>query len=204
MRNSTTYILFSLFLSSLVFSCENADSVEKEIESNTQLENSTELSPLEIGQDIAMKTQQILGKNLMNAINSQGSEYAVSFCSTKAISLTDSMAIELNASVKRVSDKNRNPNSGANRAELDYITKAKQSLSNGESPKPQLSVSGDKQIGYYPILMNQMCMQCHGQTSTDISPETLSKINELYPTDRATGYLPNQLRGIWVVEMDDK
>ncbi|WP_338769735.1 hypothetical protein WAF17_10435 [Bernardetia sp. ABR2-2B] len=56
-----------------------------------------------------MQTKGVLGKNLLGAINSKGTEHAVSFCSTKAIHLTDSMAVALNAYVKRVSNKNINP-----------------------------------------------------------------------------------------------
>ena len=56
-------------------------------------------------------------------------------------------------------------------------------------------------IGYYPIITNELCMQCHGQTGQQISPGTLAKITALYPNDKAVNYKVNQLRGIWVVEM---
>jgi hypothetical protein len=49
-----------------------------------------------------------------------------------------------------------------------------------------------------------MCLQCHGDPANDISPETLNKIQTLYPDDAATGYKTNELRGIWVVEMPKK
>ena len=49
-----------------------------------------------------------------------------------------------------------------------------------------------------------MCLQCHGQLKTEILPETLSKINKLYPNDLATGYKIDELRGIWDVEMKKK
>ncbi len=45
-------------------------------------------------------------------------------------------------------------------------------------------------------------MQCHGDPETDILPETYTKIKELYPEDKAIGYIENELRGIWVVEME--
>ena len=38
----------------------------------------------------------------------------------------------------------------------------------------------------------------------NFKPETLNKIHELYPDDKATGYGPNELRGIWVIEMNDE
>jgi hypothetical protein len=47
-----------------------------------------------------------------------------------------------------------------------------------------------------------MCLQYHGSEGTDIAPETLKVIEEKYSNDQATGYTENQLRGIWVLEMD--
>lgn len=52
-------------------------------------------------------------------------------------------------------------------------------------------------------MTNGMCLQCHGTIGQEVSSETFTKIKELYPKDRATGYGLNELRGIWVVEMDD-
>ena len=163
-----------------------------------------ELSPLALGQNFALKTKSVLGKNLMGAITSQGTEHAVSFCSTRAIPLTDSVALSVNAQIKRVSDKNRNKDNKANKEELAYIQKTKLAISKGESPKPQLVEHGNKQVGYYPIVTNKMCLQCHGQLDEDISPKTFRKIKTRYPNDSATGYKANELRGIWVVEMDKK
>ncbi len=73
------------------------------------------------------------------------------------------MAVALNTKIKRVSDKNRNPENKANEAELAYIAAAKLAIAQGEKAKPQLTMFGEKQIGYYPIMTNKMCMQCHGQ-----------------------------------------
>jgi nitrate reductase cytochrome c-type subunit len=161
-----------------------------------------ELSFLQKGRKIAINTKKVLGKNLIKAINSKGTEVALSFCSTRAIPITDSMSIALNAKIKRVSDKNRNHKNNANQTELAYINKAKLSLEKGKEPKPQLIELENKKVGYYPILTNQMCLQCHGQKESDISINTLSKIKKLYPKDLAIGYKVNELRGIWVVEMD--
>jgi hypothetical protein len=49
-----------------------------------------------------------------------------------------------------------------------------------------------------------MCLQCHGKPGTDISEATTAKLRQLYPNDKATGYGINELRGIWVVEMNKK
>ena len=66
----------------------------------------------------------------------------------------------------------------------------------------KVSEINGKMVGYYPIVTNQMCLQCHGKAYKDINDATLNKINKLYPNDQATGYLENELRGIFVVEMN--
>lgn len=159
-------------------------------------------SPLEIGQSLAMQTKSVLGKNLLQAINTNGTENALSFCSTKAIPLTDSMALVLNTKIKRVSDKNRNPINQANARELDYINKSKDLITKKMPVKPMLTTMEGKNIGYYPIMTNKMCMQCHGKLKIDINTNTLTKIQNIYPYDKAIGYKENELRGIWVIEMD--
>lgn len=163
--------------------------------------STTDTNYLKLGKELALKTKAILGKNLKAALMHGGSEYAVEFCNTRAIHLTDSMATELNASIKRVSDQNRNPNNLANETELAYILSAKTALKEGKQPKGQIQEVDGKLIGYYPIITNEMCIQCHGTTS-DINESTIAKLKALYPEDKATGYSTNELRGIWVVEME--
>lgn len=168
------------------------------------LSHNADTVPMEVGKNIAMQTKGVLGKNLLEAINSKGTENAISFCSTKAIPLTDSMSLYLNALIKRVSDKNRNPQNKANTTELAYIEASKSAISQGKTPKPELTEIGDKLVGYYPIMTDKMCLQCHGQVKTEVLPNTLSRLRKLYPNDLALGYKINELRGIWVVEMDKK
>jgi len=159
-------------------------------------------TPLEEGLNYAMQTKGVLGKNLMTAIKSQGTEHALSFCSEKAYPLTDSMGVALGTQIKRVSDLNRNPDNRANQQEMLYITEAKNKLLRGEKLTPQMQEIGGQMVGYYPITTNQMCLQCHGSPESDIKPNTLTKIESLYPDDKAVGYGENELRGIWVVEME--
>lgn len=164
----------------------------------------SKLSPMELGKHYAMLTKSTLGKNLKGAIYKKGIDEALAFCNTKAIHLTDSVSQSLNVKIKRVSDKNRNPENTANEDELKYFETSKALLAKGEKIKPQLIEGLNHYTAYYPIMINKMCMSCHGQTEMEIKASTLSILNELYPNDKATGYKPNELRGIWVVEMDKK
>ncbi len=170
---------------------------------DTKVETSTNTKDyLKEGLTIVLTTKGTLGKNLITTIQKDGTEAAVTLCNERAIALTDSMAIALNATVKRVSDKNRNPDNACNKEELAYINQAKNQLAKDGKASPKLIETDDKATGYYPIVTNAMCLQCHGTITEDITTQTLNKITTLYPEDKATGYAANELRGIWVVEME--
>lgn len=159
------------------------------------------LGYMERGLQLAMQTKAVLGKNLLQAIQTQGADGAVSFCSTKALPITDSMATVLNTNIKRVSDRNRNPLNAANKEELAFIQSCRTQQLEGKPLKPQVSEMDNKVIAYYPILTDKMCLQCHGSPITQILPATLTSISKAYPGDKATGFSEGELRGIWVVEM---
>ncbi|MBT8316351.1 MAG: DUF3365 domain-containing protein [Lutibacter sp.] len=163
-----------------------------------------DLSYEELGLKYAMNTKAVLGKNLIVAIKNKGTEEAVAFCNTRAFNIVDSAGVALNTNIKRVSDFPRNTANKASSEELNYIKKSKNLIENGKKLMPIVQEINNKMVGYYPIVTNQMCLQCHGMPNTQILPTTLSKIKELYPTDKATGYGENELRGIWVIEMDKK
>jgi cytochrome c553 len=150
----------------------------------------------DIGLDYALSTKKILGKNLMEAIQQKGTMEALTFCNIQAIPLTDSMSTQFNATIKRVSDKNRNPNNKANAEELYYIAQFKKDLVDKKDIKPVALEKGDKIQFYYPIETNTMCLQCHGK---QIKPEVQRQILKLYPKDLAVGYDENEVRGIWSI-----
>jgi hypothetical protein len=159
---------------------------------------------LEMGQKYVTATQSVLAKNLLEAINKDGAPYALEFCNVRAYPLTDSLARVYHAGIRRVTDKARNPANKANAIEMAHIALLQSNLTKGENPASTISEQNGKMVGYYPILTNAMCLQCHGKPNVDITRATLDKIIALYPGDQATGYGVNELRGLWVVEMDKR
>lgn len=155
----------------------------------------------EIGLEYALSTKKVLGKNLMGAIQKKGTLAALEFCNIKAMPLTDSMATKHNATIKRVSDKNRNPNNKANAEELKYIAQFKTELAAKKEIKPVVIEKGNKVQFYYPIETNTMCLQCHGK---QIKPDIQKQILKLYPKDLAVGYNESEVRGIWSITFDKK
>ena len=155
----------------------------------------------EIGLEYALATKAVLGKNLMGAIQSKGTMHAMEFCNVQAMPLTDSMSIHYNAKIRRVSDKNRNPNNKANAEELQYIEQFKADVVNKRESKPVVIEKGNQVQFYYPIPTNTMCLQCHG---TQMKPEVTQQLLKLYPNDLAVGYGENEVRGIWSITFEKK
>ncbi len=154
----------------------------------------------ELGLEYALGTKEVLGKNLMGALQSKGALHALEFCNTRALPLTDSMSRHYGADIRRVSDQPRNPDNRANAEELEYIAQFKKQIAAGEEPRPVvLEKAGIAQF-YYPIVTNTMCLQCHGKKDA-LQPELLRKLANLYPADQAVGYAENEVRGIWSVRM---
>lgn len=154
--------------------------------------------PLDQGFEYAMTTKSVLGKNLKGKINSEGALAALNFCNLRAYPLVDSMRNVLGVDIKRVSDRNRNPENKATIHELSVIHSYKNYLLQEEEIPFTYSENDEMFTGYYPIVTNDMCLKCHG-TPSNIEPSVQQRIDELYPADKAVGYDINELRGIWVV-----
>lgn len=197
------FLIVNIFLivgTLILISCNQKDA--SKTDHNAEIEVKKEINYLEVGKELALETKSNLGQNLARAITEKGPEGAVEFCNIKAIPITDSMSLLLGAKIKRVSDQPRNPDNQANDVELAYNKKWKDAHANGVDLSPMITEVDQKMIGYYPIITNPMCMQCHGTPGKDINLATLAKIKNLYSTDKATGYNLEELRGIFVVEMN--
>lgn len=156
----------------------------------------------EIGFKYASTTKATLGKNLTGAIMEGGTEHALDFCNVQAMPLTDSMSQLHNAKITRVSDKARNSNNAANAKELEQIQYYKDLIAEGKSGKdikPNVEIEGNSVHFYYPIITNEMCLQCHGTKEEVVKPATLAMLADLYPEDKATGYGDNEVRGVWSI-----
>lgn len=156
----------------------------------------------ERGLQYALSTKAVLGKNLMGTIQKKGTVAALEFCNTKAYPLTDSMAVVHKANIKRVTDKPRNPNNLADSDELKHIEFFKQQIGDNIEIEPIVVEREDKVQVYYPIVTNDMCLQCHGTPNENITKETLNKLTQLYPDDKAFGYNINEVRGMWSISFD--
>ena len=155
------------------------------------------------GKLYADSAQKMLGENLKMALSEGGVIHALEFCSIRAVPLTDSAATVMNIDLKRLSDKPRNPMNTADIEELKIIGQLKRAHASGTAIDPIMVGTANGAIGYYPIVIQPLCLNCHGIPEREINPETAAVIAQLYPVDKATGYKLNDLRGMWKVTMTE-
>ncbi|GGG93489.1 hypothetical protein GCM10011416_08290 [Polaribacter pacificus] len=160
------------------------------------------ISNKEKGLAYALSTQAVLGKNLMATIQKEGTVAALRFCNEQAYPLTDSMAVQHNAIIKRVSDKPRNLANLASFKEKEYIEIFKKDALKNKESEPILVENNGIVSFYYPIKTNASCLQCHGKPNSNIQKNTLAALKKLYPNDKAIGYNINEVRGIWSISFN--
>lgn len=159
-----------------------------------------EVTYLKLGKEITDTVGKTLKSNLVKAMQSGGPMNAVQFCNAKAMELTDVYSKKYNTDVKRISDKNRNPQNAASEVEVLVIEDFKRMLENGEPLSPKVAIDLDGKKNYYaPIFTGGVCLTCHGNPK-NMQPELLAAIDNLYPADKAKGYAVDELRGIWSIK----
>ncbi|MEJ2583509.1 MAG: DUF3365 domain-containing protein [Robiginitalea sp.] len=158
----------------------------------------------EKGMEYAMAVQAALGKTLQRKIKEEGTQGAIEFCNLKALAITDSLSQELGANISRITDRPRNPQNRAAAEEMKFISNFRSELSTRQTPEALIVRQENRTNFYYPIVTNQLCLQCHGTRENKITPEVYSKLQELYPEDQAVGYSSDQLRGLWKVSFPEE
>ncbi len=150
---------------------------------------------LQLGDSIANNAQATLLQNVAAAIQQGGTDFAVEFCNTRAIPLTDSVGQAYEVSLQRLSDKNRNAENAIEtgidkEAWEEIVSERKHFIKQNEEGK----------IFYYkPIMIGmETCLKCHG-SKDDISSSTQKIIAEKYTADKAIGYQMGDLRGMWKI-----
>lgn len=152
------------------------------------------------GDSITAVTQKALMSNVANAIAKGGTTYGVEFCNTKALVLTDSLSNKYEATIQRVTDKNRN-------ADNELTTENDKAIFSAFAENTQLQDSlvaeNGKHVYYKRINLGmETCLKCHGAPEVNIDAETYAKIKEHYPLDKAVGYNLKELRGMWKITFD--
>ena len=195
MKLNIVTLVLSFFLV-VSISCQIGNREGKDADNNLE----SEIDYKALGAEITGMAFATLSSNLMKAIEESGAEGAIDFCHTAAYPLTDSVAINHRVSIKRVAGKYRNPLNAPETWEtelLDYYS----SLDKTQLSQDSLVILPSGETIYTkPIILQGACVQCHGEVGKDIDLSTYRAILKKYPDDKAVGFKPGDLRGMWVVK----
>lgn len=149
------------------------------------------------GSKLVALTFDTLRNSLIGAMEAQGVTGAISFCNERAYAITATYADSV--LIRRTSLRVRNP---ANRPDsLELIVLNEMARLNTLSGSPTVKVIKNKTTGevhfFKPIMLQSMCLSCHGSSSNQISGDALAKIETLYPKDQAVNFREGDLRGVW-------
>ncbi len=152
------------------------------------------------GNSISTHAQFAFQKALKNAIETGGVEYAIRFCNTKALPITDSVSQAYKVEIRRLAKKNRNPANGTDEIESRIFKDYIMAWLDGRKLYARIVVNKEGQPVYYkPIGIKPVCLNCHGVPGKDIPPKTAEIIAGLYPNDKAVDFKLGELRGMWAI-----
>lgn len=182
-------ILLYLLLISSLLACGNKKSDQKH--------ESIDSTYITQGNALAKISFETISGELKRAMQNGGIEHALKYCNENAYPLTDSLSKANQVSIKRVSNLYRNPNNKADKIEEFMIKGFGNDLNEKKKITPRLVLKDDSVIFYKAIIMQPLCLTCHGQPDKDLAFSTDTLIQRLYPRDKAIGYEVNQVRGLW-------
>jgi len=188
MKVSTLILILGAF-TALVFSCRSTDRVD--IDSDEQLR--------EAGLEITNAAFSALSGRLMEAIREKGVAGAIDYCHVHAYPIVDSIGLNFEVDIKRVSLLNRNPTNFPDAIESDLITDFTEEASGWPQGDTLLTLQDGSRLYARPILLQPACLKCHGTVGTDIAFDDYDVIKQKYPNDKAIGYVAGDFRGLWIV-----
>jgi hypothetical protein len=161
---------------------------------------------LKQSRNLSLSMLKELGGKLQSAMAEGGAINAIGVCHLEAPAIANRVSNENRVSISRVGTRTRNTILGVPNAwQAKALAQFEAGLSRGDKPADMefsetvAKPDGGKEFHYAkPILMQPMCLSCHGN-SEQISSEVKAKLSELYPNDKAIDYQAGQLRGAVVL-----
>ena len=141
---------------------------------------------------------------LQKAISEKGIPEAIDFCNVEALPILSEVGQKYNISIKRASIDFRNPLDKPTEEELPILDAYSYNSENDIKNEPNIQKFENGEILLYTKAIqipNGLCLNCHGETKTDINEETLDKIQKLYPEDKAKNHKIGDLRGMWSIRL---
>jgi len=174
------------------------------------------ISLLSISQALAANTEQLTQKSrtavkalggelkstLQTSMKASGPIDSVSMCQLKAPEIANKISQSKGMKVARTSLKYRNQANKPDAWEKSVLDKFEQRKAKGEAVKTMeyselTEHNGEKVFRYMKaIATGEVCLKCHG---SNVPQPIASKINSLYPGDKATGFKKGDIRGAFSV-----
>lgn len=154
------------------------------------------------GRLIAKAGFDALSQKLMEALEQGGVAYALPFCHANAGALTDSLSAKYGVHIRRVAEQNRNPANAPDANEKALFETFAAWKAGGRDLKTAdtaVVLAPGKVLFAKPILLLPQCVACHGKVGETVAEENYREIRKLYPEDRAVGFSPGDLRGMWAI-----
>lgn len=156
-----------------------------------------------LGESMVKIAFKSLSGELKNQISSNGVDSAIYACQLKANPILDSIAKANNVSIQRITRYPRNPLNAPSKNEKQLIKLLEKAKSANQELRPITFLIDTNTIAYYqPILINPLCLNCHGEPGITMQESTFEIIKKAYPKDKAFGYKIDDLRGLWAVKFD--
>ncbi|NWF66232.1 MAG: DUF3365 domain-containing protein [Campylobacterales bacterium] len=191
MKIKVATLIASLLLSSNLFANEQKKDNTEEI--------------IKIGREVSDELFKVMGGELKKQLADNNFSKAGHFCSMNAMSMTADVNKKYgsNATVKRVSLKNRNPqNRPADEIEITVLeVYEKLNAQKIELPEIVKKVDENRYKYFKPIKAGMdMCFKCHGDSKT-LDKEAYSNIYKIYPEDKAINHKMGDVRGAFVIDI---
>jgi Protein of unknown function (DUF3365) len=184
-----------LLFSAFIFSCKNKS------DDNGELKKTPFIAQAD---SLISATFDTLKRSLQKAIGENNYEEAIAFCNAAASPLTNTYVSD-EITIRRTTDKYRNASNAPDSMEQRILAAFQQSKNNQEAITPVFE--DDKQGKYHyfkPIILQAMCLNCHGSKTDQIQPAVWQSIQQKYPADLAYNYKEGDLRGMWHVVFSKK
>lgn len=194
-----TPVVSLLGLVAVLFSCNQQ---EEKQPLNQPVEQAMDYSSVSLA--VMEETKKTLGGELKAAMIRGGIAEAVAYCNVHALPLTDSIGQRYNATVKRVTDKPRNPANAPTQAERKHLDHWRNLIAAGDQRVVTEEESAEAYHYYMPIKIEPLCLNCHGMPGETVTAESQALIAAKYPNDKATGYQVGDLRGLWHISFKKK
>ncbi len=151
----------------------------------------------------ARRLGSALKTRLVAAMQEGGPQAGVAVCAEEAPDIARRLSAETGVTVGRTALRVRNPQNAPDPWERRQIeTFMTQQQAGADPARLEASTINTGPDGTFfrwakPILMDAPCTVCHGKA---INSDLYADIKAIYPDDKATGFAPGEIRGIFTVK----